>query len=251
MNRRIPMPAPSRNPIFATTRWTMVASAGGGEIRSAEEALETICQTYWFPLYAFVRRQGHPHEEAEDLTQAFFHGSVGTEAVATPRSGARQVPRVSAGRAQEFPGESSRIRSLPKRGGNVSHLSLDWQNADSRFHLTDDSQATPDHAYDREWGVQLLERVLEHLRDEAIAEGTVSRLEILKDFLSSTGGEASYAQAAESLGINVGAVRVAVHRLRKRYRHLLREEIARTVTDPAMVEDELGALFAAFRHGPG
>jgi RNA polymerase sigma factor (sigma-70 family) len=249
MNHRKLMPAPSRDPVFATTRWTMVASAGGGESRSAEEALEAICQTYWYPLYAFVRRQGHPKEEAEDLTQAFFMDLLERkpwQQLAQERGKFRAFLLAALKHFLANFRESARCQ---KRGGDIFHLSLDWQHADRLFHLADDSQAAPDHAYDREWGVRLLERVLERLRDEAVAEGTVSRLEILKDFLSSTGGEASYADAAAALGINVGAVRVAVHRLRKRYRHLLREDIARTVTDPAMVEDELGSLFAAFRPG--
>ncbi|MES2921292.1 MAG: sigma factor [Verrucomicrobiota bacterium] len=251
MNRRHPMPAPSRNPIFATTRWTMVASAGSGEIRSAEEALEVICQTYWFPLYAFVRRQGHTKEEAEDLTQAFFMDLLERKPWQQLDQERGKFRGFLLAALKNFLANHRESARCQKRGGTAFHLPLDWQNADSRFHLADNSQAAPDHAYDREWGVQLLERVLACLRDEALAEGTVSRLEILKDFLSSTGGEASYANAAASLRINVGAVRVAVHRLRKRYRQLLRDEIARTVTDPAMVEDELGSLFAAFRQGLG
>ena len=247
MNRRNPMPASSRSPIFATTRWTMVASAAGGEIRSAEEALEAICQTYWFPLYAFVRRQGHIKEEAEDLTQAFFVDLLERKPWQQLDQERGKFRAFLLAALKHFLANHRETARCQKRGGSAHHLSLDWQNADSRFHLADHTQSAPDHAYDREWGVQLLEQVLEHLRDEARAEGTGGRFEILKDFLSSVGGEASYASAGETLSINAGAARVAVHRLRKRYRQLLREEIARTLADPAMVEDELRSLFAAFR----
>ena len=141
--------------------------------------------------------------------------------------------------------------SSQKRGGNAHHLSMDWQNADSRFHLADDEQAAKDHAYDREWGIQVLERVLGHLQAAALAEGTGGRFEILKDFLSSSSTGACYESAAAILGISPGAARVSVHRLRKQYRQLLRQEIASTLVDPSMVEDELGSLFAAFRRAIG
>lgn len=247
MTRRPPMSAPSQNPLFLTTRWTMVASAGGGEIRSAEEALEILCRMYWFPLYAYVRRHGNTREEAEDLTQAFFADLLERkpwQQLDQERGKFRSFLLTALKNFLANHRESARCQ---KRGGSARHLPLDWENADSRFHLADTLQSSPDHAYDREWGVQLLEQVLEHLRDEARAEVSMERFEVLKDFLSTASGETSYAQVAEMLGINAGAARVAVHRLRKRYRQLLKEEIARTLADPAMVEDELRSLFAAFR----
>jgi RNA polymerase sigma-70 factor (ECF subfamily) len=248
MNHPKLMTAPFQNPLFATTRWTMLASAGGAEERSAEEALETICRAYWFPLYAFVRRQGHTREEAEDLTQSFFADLL-------ERKPWQQLDRERGkfrafllAALKHFLSNSREAAGSQKRGGKALHLSLDWQSADSRFDLADNSQSSPDQSYDREWGVQLLEQVLDHLREEALAEENTGRFEILKDFLSAGSGEVSYESAAEALGLNPGAARVAVHRLRKRYRQLLREEIARTLADPALVEDELRSLFAAFRH---
>lgn len=242
------MPITPQNPQFATTRWTMVASAGGLEVKAAEDALEALCRTYWFPLYAYVRRQGHSKEEAEDLTQSFFADLL-------ERKPWQQLDRERGkfrafllAALKHFLSNNREAAHTQKRGGKSLHLSLDWQTADTRFHLADTSQSAPDQSYDREWGVQLLEQVLEHLREEALAEENIGRFEILKDFLSSGSDEASYEKAAEALGINAGAARVAVHRLRKRYRQLLREEIARTLADPALVEEELRALFAAFRH---
>jgi RNA polymerase sigma factor (sigma-70 family) len=239
------MPTPSQNPLFLTTRWTLVVVAGGGESRSAEEALEAICQAYWFPLYAFVRRYGHTKEQAEDLTQAFFMDLLERKPWQQLDQERGKFRAFLLAALKNFLANHRETSRCQKRGGSALHFSLDWHNADSRFHLADDS--TPDHTYDREWGVELLELVLQHLRDEAIAEGGADRFDILKDFLNTAGGEATYAGVAETLGINAGAARVAVHRLRKRYRHLLREEIARTLADPAMVEEELRSLFAAFR----
>jgi RNA polymerase sigma-70 factor (ECF subfamily) len=248
MTRAKLMPAPTHNPNFATTRWTMVATAGGGEVKSAADALEAICRTYWFPLYAFIRRQGHTREEAEDLTQAFFMDLLEREPWQQLDRERGKFRAFLLAALKHFLSNNRDTARSQKRGGRALHLSLDWQGADSRFDLADPSQSSPDQSYDREWGVQLLEQVLEHLREEAQAEGNTGRFEILKDFLSSGSGEASYENAAEALGINAGAARVAVHRLRKRYRQLLREEIASTLADPALVEDELRSLFAAFRH---
>ncbi|WP_234043153.1 RNA polymerase sigma factor [Luteolibacter yonseiensis] len=236
-----------KNPLFLTTRWTLVASAGGGESRPAEVALEAICQAYWFPLYAFVRRYGHTREQAEDLTQAFFMDLLERKPWQQLDQERGKFRAFLLAALKNFLANHRETTRCQKRGGDASHISLDWRNADSRFHLADDSHSAPDHAYDREWGVQLLELVLGHLRDEAAAEGSEDRFEILKDFLNTAGSEASYAEVAEILGITPGAARVAVHRLRKRYRHLLRVEIARTLADPAMVDEELRSLFAAFR----
>lgn len=243
------MPAPSQNPLFLTTRWTLVASAGAVESRPAEEALEAICGAYWFPLYAFVRRYGHTREQAEDLTQAFFVDLLERKPWQQLDQQRGKFRAFLLAALKNFLANHRETARCQKRGGDATHLSMDWQNADSRFHLADDPHAAPDHAYDREWGVRLLELVLQHLREEAVREGGADRFEILKDFLNTGGSEASYAAVAETLGTNAGAARVAVHRLRKRYRHLLREEIARTLADPAMVEEELRSLFAAFRPG--
>lgn len=248
MNHQNPMATPSRDPHFATTRWTMVASAGGGEEKSAAEALEAICTTYWFPLYAYIRRQGHTREEAEDLTQAFFLDLLEREPWQQLDRERGKFRAFLLAALKHFLSNIREAARSQKRGGRALHLSLDWQGADSRFEMADPSQSSPDQSYDREWGMQLLGQVLEHLREEALAEGSTGRFEILKDFLGSGSGEASYEKAAAALDLNAGAARVAVHRLRKRYRQLLREEIARTLADPAMVEDELRSLFAAFRH---
>jgi RNA polymerase sigma-70 factor (ECF subfamily) len=144
---------------------------------------------------------------------------------------------------------SSRPRRL-KRGGAITHLSLDWQSADTQFQIADSGQIPPDAAYDREWAVALLERVISKLREESVADGKEGRFEQLKSYLTVGKGEISYATAAVAvalaLALEEGAVRVAVHRLRKRYRELLRNEVADTLADPAMVDEELAVLLGAF-----
>ena len=133
-----------------------------------------------------------------------------------------------------------------KRGGNIPHFSLDWQTADTKFQVADANEPGPDQAFDREWAVALLDNVIERLRAECVAEGKAPLFEQLKIFLTVGKGEASHADAAQRMGLNETATRVAVHRLRKRYRQLLRDEIAQTLADAADVDEEMRALFGAF-----
>ncbi len=227
---------------FATTRWTVVRAAG----ESADEALETLCSAYWFPLYAYVRRQGFSKEDAEDLTQAFFAQLLGRRDIAgLKRENGRFRAFLLACMKHFLANERDRAGRL-KRGGNITHFPLDWENADHQFQLTDPGQVQPDAAYDREWAVALLARVLVRLGEEAAKEGKAERFERMKPYLTMGKGEIPYSSAAAEMSMDEGAVRVAAHRLRKRYRELLKEEIAHTLSDPAMVEEELAALLGAF-----
>jgi RNA polymerase sigma-70 factor (ECF subfamily) len=145
--------------------------------------------------------------------------------------------------------KTHRDASRQKRGGGVTPLSLDWQSADTRYHIDPADHLSPDKLYDRAWAVTLLERVIARLREESLADGKARLFEELKPFLTVGKGATPYGQTAAVLGQSEGAVRVAVHRLRRRYRELLREEIGQTLSDGAQVEEELGALFAAFAEG--
>lgn len=228
---------------FATTRWTMVRAAGA----LADDALESLCTAYWFPLYAYVRRHGFSKEDAEDLTQAFFAKLLERQDFAgLKQENGRFRAFLLAALKNFLSNERDRAGRL-KRGGHITHLSLDWQNADTRFQIADGRQIPPDAAYDREWAVALLERVITQLRDESVAEEKGERFEKLKSYLTMGKGVIPYASAALALAMEEGAVRVAVHRLRKRYRELLRREVADTLADPAMVDEELAVLLGAFR----
>jgi len=235
------MPA-SPDGFFATTRWTMVRAAGA----SADEALETPCTAYWFPLYAYVRRHGFSKEDAEDLTQAFFTKLLKRRDFAgLKQENGRFRAFLLAALKHFLSNERDRAGCL-KRGGNITHLSLDWQSADAQFQIADCGQKAPDAAFDREWALALLERVVVRLGEESAADGKTERFERMKPFLTMGKGEIPYATAAAALEMDEGALRVAVHRLRKRYRELLKEEIAHTLSDPAMVEEELAVLLGAF-----
>lgn len=223
--------------LFATTRWTMVANAGV----SGGAALGELCESYWFPVYAYVRRRGYPKEDAEDLTQGFFASLLARGDIAgLRRENGKFRAFLLAAMKHHLANEYDKGLRL-KRGGGALHLSLDWQQADLRFRLADQSSLPPDAAYDREWATALLERVLSSMAREAD-----DRFVQLRPYLSLDRGRIPYSEAAATLGIDVGTVRVAVHRLRKRYRQLLRQEVARTLATPDLVDEELKALMEAF-----
>lgn len=240
------MPSDS-NDFFATTRWTIVLAAGDSDTPPSAEALESLCGAYWFPIYSYVRRRGYVKEDAEDLTQAFFADLLERRDFAKAESGRGRFRAYLLASLKHFlANEWDKSRRL-KRGGNITHFPLDWQSADAQFQIADPTMLSPDEVFDREWATALLERVIVRLRDEWAEEGKAERFDRMKGFLTVAKGEISYAQAAAEAETEEGALRVAVHRLRKRYRALLREEVAQTLADPAMVADEIAALLGAFR----
>jgi RNA polymerase sigma-70 factor (ECF subfamily) len=245
-SRHSPDTASVPGDVFATTRWTVVLAAGRQSTPQADQALDELCRTYWYPLYAYVRRQGHSREDAEDLTQAFFVRFLARnylEGLSSERGRFRAFLLAS---LKHFLANERDRAARQKRGGGAPPLSLDWQSADTRYHLEPADALSPDKIYDREWALTLLERVIVRLRDECAAEGKAALFEGLKAFLTADTGTLSHAQAAVALGMSEGAVRVAAHRLRRRYRALLRDEVAQTLAEPGQLEEELQSLFRAF-----
>ena len=231
--------------IFATTHWTAVLAAGRGRSQQADVALEELCRTYWYPLYAYVRRHGHSREDAEDLTQGFFARLLEKnylEGITSDKGKFRAFLLVA---LKRFLANEWDRANRQKRGGGALPLSLDWQDAETRYQITPADHSSPDKLYDRAWAVIVLERVITRLRDEHGSEGKASLYEHLKPFLMVGKNEIPYAQAAAGLNLTEGAVRVAVHRLRRRYRELLRAEIAQTLANPAQADEEMQALFSA------
>lgn len=244
-----PMSASSHRPgeIFATTRWTVVIEAGRRQTPQADDALEMLCRTYWFPLYAYVRRRGHPKADAEDLVQEFFARFLAgnyLEGLSAERGRFRAF--LLAALKNFLANEWKKAQRL-KRGGGETLLSLDWQSAETQFQAAVAAEPSPDRAYDREWATALLAQVLERLAAEYSIQGKAQQFDLLKPFLTAEKGALSHAAAAHLLGMHEGAVRVAVHRLRKRYRQLLRDEVAHTIDDPERVDEEMQALFGAFQ----
>jgi DNA-directed RNA polymerase specialized sigma24 family protein len=232
--------------IFATTHWTVVLAAGQRSTPQADRAVEELCRTYWYPLYAYVRHHGHSKEDAEDLTQGFFTRFLERnylEGLSSDKGRFRAFLLVA---LKHYLANEYDRAGRQKRGGGVTPLSLDWRDADTRYMIDPADHLSPDKLYDRAWAMTLLEQVITRLRNECAAEGKGQVFEQLKPFLMTCQSAIPYAEAAASLGLNEGAARVAVHRLRKRYRALLREEISQTLSDPADAEAEMRALFRAF-----
>jgi RNA polymerase sigma-70 factor (ECF subfamily) len=239
-------PSSAADDIFATTHWTVVLAAGRQRSPQAARALEELCRTYWFPLYAYVRRRGYTKEDAEDLTQAFFARLLEKNSFANLDSEKGKFRAFLLASLKHFlANEWDKTQAL-KRGGGSAPLSLDWQTADTQFQVAVANEPGPDKAFDREWALALLAKVIERLQNECAADGKAKLFEQLKMFLMAGKAESAQREAASALGMEEGAVRVAVHRLRKRYRQLLRDEIANTLADAAMVDEEMRALFGAF-----
>ncbi len=221
-------------------------AAGNRSTPNADAALEELCRTYWYPLYACVRRHGHSREDAEDLTQSFFARFLQKNYLENLRSEHGKFRAFLIASLKHFLANEWDRSRRQKRGGGVPVLSLDWQDADTRYQIEPADDLSPDKLYDRAWAVTLLERVISRLRGESAADGKALLFEKLKPFLMLGRSEIPYTEAAAGLAMTEGAARVAVHRLRRRYRELLREEIGQTLSDPAQAEEEMRALFSAF-----
>lgn len=239
-----PPQQPLRQVVFATTHWTVVLTAGGSGTTCASVALEKLCQTYWYPLYGYVRRSGHSPEDSQDLTQAFF---------------ARLLEGQWIGRADREKGkfrsfllsalkcfladEWDRARAQ-KRGGGVAPLPLQLDTAETRYGHEPVDNTTPEQLYERRWALALLEEVLRRLASEYELDGKAKFFAELNPCLVGDRAALPYAELAVKLGVSESAVKSTAHRMRLRYRELLREKIANTVNSPAEVDEELRQLFA-------
>lgn len=232
---------------FATTHWSVVLAAGGERSPEAHQALATLCETYWYPLYAYVRRRGYAAEDAQDLTQAFFAAlleKVYLRAADRERGRFRSFLLTA---LKRFLSKEWDRAHAQKRGGTHGPISLDVQSGETRYSLEPSHDWTPERIYERRWALTLLDQVMARLRQRYVADGKEQLFDLLKAFLTGESGAPPYSQAAAELAMTEGAVKVAVHRLRRRYRELLRSEIAQTVAHPGEVDDELRFLRAAVR----
>lgn len=236
-------PQPADAGRFEPTRWSVVVAAAGGRPTQARKALESLCATYWYPLYAFVRREGHGPDDAQDLTQEFFARLLEKNWLdAVDREKGKFRSFLLAAMRHFLANEWDRAHRL-KRGGGQTILSLDAQSAEARYAREPADPVTADRVFERRWALTLIEQVLARLRREFEEAGKGKLFEELKTAL--TGEKVAYAEVARRLGLNEGAVRVAVHRLRLRYRDLIRAEIAETVASEDEIEAEVQHLFAA------
>jgi len=233
----------SAAPIFATTHWSVVLAAGQSTDTQAAEALEQLCRSYWYPLYAFVRRQGRSPEDSEDLTQGFFAHLLRKDFLSGvgPEKG-RFRSFLLACLKHFLADEWEKVRTA-KRGGNCPEMRLDLAGAEERYQLEACVKADAESLFERRWAIDLLDRVLDRLRHEAVASGREAVFDQLQGCLLGERPAETYAQLGARLDMSETAVKVTVHRLRQRYRELLREEIAHTVTRPEEIDEELRYLF--------
>ena len=231
-------PSPEPVTLFATTRWTLVGEAAGDGGEASARALETVFGTYWQPLYRYIRRQGRSAEDAEDLVQGFFvHLLAGRGLRRADRDRGRFRAFMLGALKHYMANEWKREHRL-KRGGFATHLSFDWSHAEDSLGPEIQDSRSPDRWFDQEWAEALLEKVLDDLEREEPG------FDQWKPFLSLSSSRISYAEMGVKFGMSEGAARVAVHRLRKKYRQRLRAEIATTLDDESMVDEEMKALFA-------
>lgn len=230
--------------MFATTRWSLVAAARDPAAPDSRQALADLCRAYWYPVYAYVRRRGHGHHAAQDLTQAFFTRLLARNDLAAADQTRGRFRSFLLTACQHFLANEHDRDTAKKRGGGKAHVPLDFEGADGRYSLEPADETTPERLFDRRWALELLDRAVTELRAEYEQSGRGKLFDALKDSLAG-GAEAGYAELAAGLGMTEGAVKVAVHRLRQRYKDRLRAVIADTVATPEEVDDEIRALFAA------
>jgi RNA polymerase sigma-70 factor (ECF subfamily) len=227
---------------FATTHWSTVLAAGDGASPQAQTALEKLCRIYWFPLYAFARRQGHDAEAAQDLTQGFFVHVLERDlfARATPERG--KFRSFLLGAFKRFIRDQDRAQHAQQRGGQVEFVALDSEQAEERLATQPFAGDDPDTTFDREWALTVLNEAMNLLEQECYREGKGAQFEILHPWLQGDRPESPQAELAARFDLSVGALKVAIHRMRRRYGELLRAVVAHTVPDPADVDEELRHL---------
>jgi RNA polymerase sigma factor (sigma-70 family) len=232
---------------FDPTRWSVVLEAAQSQAPGGPQALAELCANYWPPLYAFARRRGHPPEDAQDLVQGFFEHLIGKRGLTSVDPAKGRFRSFLLASFQNFMAAEHRRARREKRGGGAELVRLDWEDAEGRIAFEPADRLTPETLYDAQWALLLLGRATERLRQEYAAAGKADTFAALQGFLGDEGRRAgvSYEQAARALGIGLATVKTLIHRLRRRHGRLVREEVARTVLEPAQVDAEVHALCEA------
>jgi RNA polymerase sigma factor (sigma-70 family) len=234
-----------QSPIFATTCWGLVLAAGEGSSPAAQQALEQLCRTYWYPLYAYLRRRGKDPDLAQDLTQGFFERLLQRNDLSrlTQEGGRFRSFLLSA--LNHFVINELDYSQAQKRGGGQVILSLDETNAEDRYLREPSHSESPDRLYERQWALTLMDTAIRRLADEQAEAGKSAAFESMRPFLSQEPGPGAYSESASRLGMSTGHLAVQVHRLRERYRQLVRAAVADTVQGPLEIEEEMRHLLAA------
>jgi DNA-directed RNA polymerase specialized sigma24 family protein len=236
-----------QSPVFPITRWTLIIAAGQTNNRAADDALAELCRAYWLPIYVYVRRFGHPPDQAQDLTQGFFAYFLETRGLAHADPAKGRFRSFLLTCLKRFLGDEADRRDAQKRGGQTCILPLDFENAEIQYSRGLSHQDTPEKLFERQWTLTLISRVTDDVREAFRREGRGDQFDRLRQFLPGHEPSLPYADAARQFGVTEGALKVAVHRLRRRYRETFHAHIADLVTDPALVNDEVQYLLATLR----
>ena len=226
---------------FPSTLWTIVQSARD---QRCAQALETLCRAYWYPLYAYAQRQGHRPEDAQDLTQEFFSRLLADQSLATVNESKGRFRSFLLASFKHLMANEWKRGQRQKRGGSQRHFSLEGELAEGQYEPELTDTLDPEKLYEKRWAETLLQRVLDRLHDEWEHTGTTRHFEDLKSFLIDQKGATPLAEVAARLGVSDASLKWAVHKLRQRYRELVREEIAHTVSSAGEVDDEIRHLFS-------
>lgn len=233
--------------VFATTHWSVVLAAGQGDSVPAQRALETLCRSYWYPIYVYVRRKGYGPEDAQDLTQEFFAQLIAKEQW---RSADREKGRFRTfllAVLDHFLAREWDRAHRQKRGGHFTFLSLDQQRPEERYRLEPSDHDNPEKNFLRQWALTVLKQTMSALESECKAAGKGDLFCEVRSLLTGERDDGGYARIGQRLAMAEGTVRVAVHRLRQRYGELLRNEIAQTVSEPKEIDEEMRYLLSALR----
>lgn len=239
--------AETRRRAFCTTHWSLVLAVGDAQSPQAKAALEKLCQVYWYPLYAYVRRKGYQPEDAKDLTQEFFTRLLARNYLSVADRNRGKFRSFLLGSLEHFLAREWTKGHAQKRGGGRAVLSLDRTDAEHRYLLEITHELTPEKIFERRWATALLDEAMSQLRRECADSGKGQLLAALEGALFGQKGDAPYAEIAVAMNKSEAAIQVAVYRLRRRYRELVLEEIARTVTSPEEADEELRHLFEVLR----
>lgn len=233
--------------LFATTHWSLVRAAGqGSESADSSAALETLCQTYWYPVYAHVRRRGYAVEDARDLTQEFFLRLLRAGILDAADPGRGRFRSFLLGVLKRFLSDARDVARALKRGGGRRPISWEQDVAEARLAAEPVDDLSPDQLYDRRWAMTVLEHAASRLRGEYSATGRLAHYEALRPYVAADHSAPSYADTATHLHTTESAVKSAIFRLRQRYYALVRDEVLQTLTDPAELEHELRQLAMIF-----
>ncbi len=235
------------NARFASTNWRIITTAQDADLPEARQALAHLCTAYWYPLYAYLRRKGHSADSAQDFTQGFFASLLEHDFLKDISAEKGKFRTFLLASLQHYVANQRVHDQALKRGGGRVHSSIDMPDAESRYAVEPSHTLTAERFFERRWALTLLERVLERLGNEMKAAGKGALFDHLGQALLGGGEAAPYAWIGKELAMTEGAVKVAAHRLRARYRDLIREEVVQTLDDPNAVEEEILALFAALR----